>query len=158
MAVCVPFATPGLLFGKRTQEVTGRWPPPLSRRHSGLACPVSREMALPGRSGTTAAAHGSALRPPLPQNGGLVRGDGERPARRSRKATAGAPGALFGDKSRPSRRRTSGTKRGPAAAAVREPEAEPQRHRPGGAGQGRAEPAAPPARHRRSFSAAPLPF
>lgn len=47
MAVCVPFATPGLLFGKRTQEVTRRWPPPLCRRHSGAARPVSREMGLP---------------------------------------------------------------------------------------------------------------
>lgn len=84
MAVCVPFATPGLLFGKRTQEVTGRWPPPLSRRHSGAARPVSREMALPGRRGTTAAAHGSALPPLLPRHGGPVRGDGERLARGSR--------------------------------------------------------------------------
>lgn len=155
MAVCVPFATPGLLFGKRTQEVTGRWPPPLSRRHSGAARPVSREMALPGRRGTTAAAPGSALPPPLPRNGGLVKGDGERLARGSRKATAGASGALFGDKSRRSRRGTSGTKRGPAAA-VREPEVVPQRHRPAGARQRRAEPAATAARHRRSLSEALL--
>lgn len=44
MAVCVPFATLGLLFGKRTQEVTRRWPPPLSRLHSSAGRPVSREM------------------------------------------------------------------------------------------------------------------
>lgn len=115
-------------------------------------------MALPGRRGTTAAAHGSALPLPLSRNGGPVRGDGERLARGSRKAIADAPGALFGDNSRPSRRGTSNTERGPAAAAVREPEAEPQRHRPGGTGQGRAGPAAQPTRQRRSFSAAPLPF
>ncbi|CAN8209030.1 unnamed protein product [Coccothraustes coccothraustes] len=156
MAVCVPFATPGLLFGKRTQEVTGRWPPPLSRRHSGAARPVSREMALPGRRGTTAAAPGSALPPPLRRNGGPVRGDGERLARGSREATAGASGALFGEKSRRSRRGTRGTERGPCAAALREPEAVPQRHRPGGAGQRRAGPAATAARHRRSFSEALL--
>lgn len=62
-------------------------------------------------------------------------------------AAALAPGVLFGDKGRPSRRCPRGTERGPAAAAaaVREPEAVPQRHLPGRAGQGRAGPAAPPA-------------
>lgn len=46
MAVCVPFVTLGLIFGKRTQNVTWCWLPTLFSLHSSKGCPVSLEIKL----------------------------------------------------------------------------------------------------------------
>lgn len=151
MAVCVPFATPGLLFGKCTQEVTRRWPPPLSRRHSGAARPVSREMGLPrpprdhrGR----ARLHANLLNAFTPQQ--RLPPQCRSPQRLHPEGRWGVPDG--GSRGADGTRNPSPPERDPSAAAIMmEREAVPQRHHPGGSGQGR--PAGPP--DKTNLSAAP---